>query len=150
MSLVLAAVTRALAASAGVAPPPAIDDIQRVTLLQVSLDQPAATIAPALRRAMAEETARLRSCAEALGLDTRLKARGLHGVMRYDLKVNAPLSAVPPVLRAALLARPIGHATPLYGGEKAMRVLIRCEAGFKFPVRPKPVRPEGRAPLIAI
>lgn len=124
-----------LALIGGVAAPKQLVGSERATLLQLSLDNPPPTRASELRRAMAEETARVTSCREALGLGQRLKTRGLHGSLKVDVRTNTALSTLPAPLRAALLARPIGRATPVYGGEKALRVLIRCEPTFSLPAQ---------------
>ncbi|WP_157084758.1 hypothetical protein [Sphingomonas pituitosa] len=106
---------------------------ERATLLQLSLAAPKAGAAEH-QKAMQEETAKITSCAEGLKLMDRLKARGLHGSLSVAVKTNVPIAALPAPLRDALLMRPIGRATPVFGGSKAFRVLIRCEPTFVIPL----------------
>ena len=105
---------------------------ERATLLQLSLTPP--KVDAAYSKAMAEETAKITSCADGLKLYDRLKARGLHGSFGFTLKTNVQLAALPEPLREALLTRPIGRATPLFGTNEVLRVLIRCEPAFVVPL----------------
>lgn len=111
------------------------DEAERATLLQLSVAIPA-TGASELRQAMIEETAKITSCAEGMKLAERLKARGLHGSFGFAVKTRVPIAALPAPLRDALQSRPVGRATPVFGGDEAARVLIRCEPTF---VGPEPV-----------
>ncbi|OYY68329.1 hypothetical protein [Sphingomonas sp. 28-63-12] len=118
---------------------------ERSTLLQLSLAAPTADAAE-YQKAMAEETAKITSCAEGLKLIDRLKARGLHGSFSVTVKSNVALAALPAPLRDALTMRPIGRATPVFGGGQVFRVLIRCEPTFIVPL-PAPLPQQRPAPI---
>ena len=109
---------------------------ERATVMQLSLGIPK-TGAAEHKKAMEEEAAKITSCAEGLTLIDRLKARGLHGSFNFNVKTEVPLAALPAPLRDALMTRPAGRATPVFGGGEAFRVLIRCEPSFVVP-QPSP------------
>jgi hypothetical protein len=111
----------------------------RIPVLQLSLKNSGGSEADARRKMMAEETAKITSCREAFELPDRFKARGMHGELNAHFNSNLPTAALPDAIRTALLARPVGRATPLYGGADVLRVLIRCEPGFQVP--PKALQP---------
>lgn len=115
---------------------------ERATVMQLSLGIPK-TGAAAHQKAMEEETAKITSCADGLKLMDRLKARGLHGSFSFNVKTDVPLAALPAPLRDALMTRPIGRATPVFGGGEAFRVLVRCEPSF---IVPQPSAPSKAGP----
>lgn len=112
----------------------------RATLLQISLAIPQ-TGAAKYEKAMEEETAKITSCAGALKIVDRIKERVGHGSLSFTVKTDVALTELPAPLRDALISRPIGRATPIFGGDKAFRVLIRCEPTFVVP--PSASQPGG-------
>lgn len=118
---------------------------ERATLLQLSIPVPK-TGAAEHQRAMEEETAKITSCPEGLKLVDHLKARGLHGSLSAFIQTNVAIAALPAPLRDALLMRPIGRATPVFGDGQAFRVLIRCEPTFIVPLR-APLKRQRSRPI---
>ncbi|WP_156352934.1 MULTISPECIES: hypothetical protein [unclassified Sphingomonas] len=116
---------------------------ERMTLLQISLAIPE-TGAAEYEKAMEEETAKITSCADGLKFIDGLKARVRHGSLSFTVKTDVAIATLPVPLSRALLARPIGKATPVFGGGEAFRVLVRCEPTFVAP-RPAPSSRDGSA-----
>jgi hypothetical protein len=114
---------------------------RQLTLLQLSLAVPK-NGAPEHRKGMEEEAATITSCAEGLKLMDRLEARGLRGSLSFHLRSDVHPAELPVPLRDALLRRPIGRATPVYGNDEVFRVLIRCEQTF-IAQQPEPLALSG-------
>lgn len=118
------------------ASPGPLADQRRLDLVQVTVtvppDVPAERYTPAIARFISD-TAALRSCAEAGRLVLSYKGnplfKGLAGSV--TMKRALPLAALPPVLRAQLLDRPVGRATAPFGTRPDLRVLVACSAPYQ-------------------
>ncbi len=138
MLRVLSAIGLALVlTTGGVAETIETGELKRATVMQFSVESPEAD-AVEIRRVVGVETKRITSCTEGFKLASWLKVRGLHGSMEVTVTPNMLLTTLPLPLRKALLGRPIGRATPVYGGQNAVRVTIRCEPAFIGPKQASP------------
>lgn len=106
-----------------------------LTLLQMEIAVPATL--PASQRAAAadvflRDTRRIRVCGDAIRLAERYK-REKRFTGRLTIRNGIPLGTLPPIIQNELRSRPTGHASRVYTGPNALRVLIACTA----PVEPR-------------
>ncbi len=100
----------------------------QLTLLQMEVTVPA-SLGKAQhvveRDLFIRDTQTIRSCEDAARLAARYRdQKRFKG--RLTIRNGVPVAALPPIIQAELRSRPMGHATKVYFGPNALRVLIAC------------------------